>query len=111
MKGRCLFGYGEKTGFRDRMNKWFSADSRKKLPWISRIFWAGTKALFQNKNFQNKMVLSLDLISFIFKIQSTAKEMWVLSVSKRETALETKMRGIKMRTKKNKQYNVLLEKH
>lgn len=37
--------------------------------------------------------------------------MWVLSVSKRETALETKMRGIKMRTKKNKQYNVLLEKH
>lgn len=36
--------------------------------------------------------------------------MWVFSVSKRKTALETKMRGIKMRTKKSKQYNVLLEK-
>lgn len=56
------------------------------------------------------MVPSLDLISFILKIQSTSKEMWVFSVSKRKTALETKMRGIKMRTKKNKQYNVLLEK-
>lgn len=56
------------------------------------------------------MVPSLDLISFILKIQSTSKEMWVFSVSKRKTALETKMRGIKMRTKKSKQYNVLLEK-
>lgn len=93
MKGRCSFGYREKTGFWERMNKWFSADSRKKLPWVSRLFGAGTKASFQNKKFQNKMVPSLNLISFIFKIQSTSKEMWVFSVSKRETALETKMRN------------------